>query len=383
METQSSTMGGYEMKGHVRLRGANNSWAIVLDARGEDGRRRRKWHSFRGSKREAQVRCAELIAESQSGGAVDKTKITVSEFLDRIQRDWLPLHATPASAARYCYAFVHVRRLLGGVPLQKLSSVDVGGMYAALVREGQSARHVKLIATALGCALKVAHQEWRLIATVPRAKVPKLEPYKIEILQPDQAVRLLEALKTKEHPLALFASVALASGARRNELLALTWDDLNFDASTMGITKALEGNTGRVKGPKTKAGERTIALPAETVAELKSHKKAAQERYMAMGRGRVLGTDRVFDGLMPDPTTKLWERAVRSLGKAVGVPAVSLHSLRHTHASLLISRGVDILTVSKRLGHAKVAITLDTYGHLIAGSDQRAAAALAEALKIR
>jgi integrase len=129
--------------------------------------------------------------------------------------------------------------------------------------------------------------------------------------------------------------------------------------------------------------ERTIALPAETVAGLKAHKKAAQERYMAMGRGRVLGTDRVFDGLMPDPTTKLWERAVRSLGKAVGVPAVSLHSLRHTHASLLLSRGVDVLTVSKRLGHSKVAITLDVYGHLIAGSDQRAAAALAEALKIR
>ena len=65
------------------------------------------------------------------------------------------------------------------------------------------------------------------------------------------------------------------------------------------------------------------------------------------------------------------------------MPAVSLHSLRHTHASLLLNRGVDILTVSKRLRHSKVAITFDMYGHLIAGSDQRAAAALAEALKIR
>ena len=192
---------------------------------------------------------------------MDKTKITLSQLLDRIQRDWLPLYVSRASAARYCYAFVHVRRLLGGVPLQKLSPVDLGGMYAARVSEGQSARHVKLIATALGCALKVAHQEWRLITTIPRAKVPKLDPHKIEILQPDQAARLLEKLKTKEHPLALFASVAPASGARRNELLALTWDDLNFDASTMGITKALEGNTSRVKGPKRKAGEPTIASP--------------------------------------------------------------------------------------------------------------------------
>jgi integrase len=249
------------MRGHIKERPPGSGrWAIILDARGADGGRRRVWHSFRGTRRQAEVECSRLITELQGGGAVDRIKITMSQLLDRIQRDWLPLHLTPASAARYCYAFVHVRRLLGGVPLQKLSPVDVGGLYAALVREGQSARHVKLIATALGCALKVAHQEWRLIS--PRAKLPKINPHKIEILQPDQAARLLEVLKTKEHPLALFASVALASAARRNELLAVTWDDLNFDAATMGITKALEGNTGRVKSPKTKAGERTIPPPS-------------------------------------------------------------------------------------------------------------------------
>ena len=119
------------MKGHIRQRGRN--WAIVLDHHDPvTGQRRRRWHSFAGTKREAQVRCAELVAELQSGTSVDPSKITVVEFLDRFDRDWAALHVTARSRDRYRFALDHVRRHLGGRLLQKLRPADLAAFYAAL-----------------------------------------------------------------------------------------------------------------------------------------------------------------------------------------------------------------------------------------------------------
>ena len=96
-------------------------WAIVLDHHDPmTGRRKRRWHSFIGTKRQAQVRCAELVAELQSGASVDPSKITVVEFLDRFDRDWAALHVSARSRDRYRFALHHVRRHLGDRRLQKM-----------------------------------------------------------------------------------------------------------------------------------------------------------------------------------------------------------------------------------------------------------------------
>src|SRR5215475_4262389 len=119
------------MKGHIRQRGRN--WAIVLDARDPvTGQRKRRWHSFAGSKRQAQVRCAELVAELQSGTSVDPNKITVVEFLDRFDRDWAALHVSVRSRERYRFALNHARRHLGDKLLQKVRPADLAAFYATL-----------------------------------------------------------------------------------------------------------------------------------------------------------------------------------------------------------------------------------------------------------
>src|SRR6478672_10689332 len=106
------------MKGHIRERSLGH-WAIVLDHHDPlSGQRKRRWHSFTGTKREAQVECARLIAEQQSGGAVNPNKITVAQFLDRFERDWLTVHVTASSAERYHGALGHLRRYLGDRLLQ-------------------------------------------------------------------------------------------------------------------------------------------------------------------------------------------------------------------------------------------------------------------------
>src|SRR5262245_22111698 len=108
------------MKGHIRERSPGR-WAIVVDHHDPmTGQRKRRWHSFAGTKRQAQIRCAELVAEAQQGTSVDPVKITVRDFLERFDRDWAALHLSAHSRERYRFALNHVRRDLGERPLQKV-----------------------------------------------------------------------------------------------------------------------------------------------------------------------------------------------------------------------------------------------------------------------
>jgi integrase len=364
------------MKGHIRERSPGH-WAIVLDHHDPvTGRRKRRWHSFAGTKREAQVRCAELVAELQSGTSVDPNKITVVEFLDRFDRDWAATHVSAHSRERYRFALNHVRQHLGGRLLQKLRPTDLAGFYATLARAGLAPRTIKLIHAVLHRAFGQA-KAWGVIRDNPAeiAKPPKAPDQETPMLQPNQAAALLERLHG--HPLFLIASLALGTGMRRNEILGLRWQDVDLDVGRLTVERALEQTKAhgiRVKGPKTKRGRRTISVSPHIVAELRQHWREQQEQRLAAGLGKAPDSSPVLaaiDGgyLSPEALSKAWPGVVA----AIGMPRVRLHSLRHTHASMLIAAGVDILTVSRRLGHASPTITLSVYGHLIHGTDDRAA----------
>jgi integrase len=364
------------MRGHIRERSPSR-WAIVLDHHDPiTGKRRRRWHSFAGTKRQAQVRCAELVAELQSGASVDPNKITVLEFLDRFDRDWAAIHVTARSRDRYRFALDHVRRHLGNRMLQKVHPADIAALYASLTREGPAPRTTRMVHTALHRALGQA-KNWGILRNNPAdiAKPPKEPSKETPMLQPSEAAGLLERLR--EQPLYLIASLALGTGMRRNELLGLRWQDVNIAAGRLTVEQSLEQTAThgiRVKAPKTRHGRRTISLPAHLVTELRQRWREQQEQRLGMGLGKAPETAPVFataDGryLSPNAITKAWPVAMA----AIGMPAVTLHSLRHTHASMLMNAGLDILTISRRLGHSSPTITLNVYGHLIHGGDDRAA----------
>ena len=133
----------------------------------------------------------------------------------------------------------------------------------------------------------------------------------------------------------------------------------------------------RIKPPKTKRGRRNVKLTSDAVSVLRSHKVQQMETRLALGMGKPEFTTLVFgdaEGELrkPHAESRAWQRVV----KAKNLPPVTFHALRHSHASMLIRAGVDILTISRRLGHRKAAITLDVYGHLIAGADEAAAKAI-------
>jgi integrase len=203
---------------------------------------------------------------------------------------------------------------------------------------------------------------------------PRVVSTEIGIVRADHLAGLLKRLRGE--PIYPIASLALASGMRRGELLALRWQDVDFDRALLRVEQSLETTKAglRFKAPKTRHGRRTITLPATIVADLRTRWREQQEQRLALGLGKAPGEALVFstwEGRPLDPrgVTKAWARAMALLGSA----KVTLHSLRHTHASQLIAAGVDVLTVSRRLGHGSPTITLGVYGHLFSNSDDRAA----------
>jgi integrase len=174
-------------------------------------------------------------------------------------------------------------------------------------------------------------------------------------------------------------------------LLALTWGDIDLDAGVIKIEHSLEetrskgyGHALRIKSPKTKTGKRSVGLAAETVEVLRAHKIATLERRMVLKQGALTDETPVFGSLeatflVPNSVTRTWHRALESRG----IPKVSFHALRHSHVSALIRAGVDILSISRRIGHAKPSLTLDRYGHLLPCSDVACVAAIGKVLSSR
>jgi integrase len=133
----------------------------------------------------------------------------------------------------------------------------------------------------------------------------------------------------------------------------------------------------RFKVPKSKAGRRDITLPDILVDALREHRKHQLELRMQIGAGRLPNDALLFatiegDPLTPNSVSMAWS----DFADAIGIPDVTFHALRHTHASQLIDANVDIVTISKRLGHAKPDITLRVYAHLFRKDDGKAAAAI-------
>jgi integrase len=229
----------------------------------------------------------------------------------------------------------------------------------------------------------------RLIATncARLAKRPRGEPKEIEILDEGQVREVLAKLHGRLFfPLVL---LGIGTGMRRGEMLALRWKDVDFDKARLRIERSLEQTKAkpnatdeleraglRFKAPKNRYSKRSIVVPSSVLIELKAHYARQAKQRLKLGFGRPDDDALVFsreDGspCMPNSVTTTWRRLVKQLG----LPKVSLHAWRHTHASQLIASGMDVLSVSRRLGHSSPVVTLSIYAHKFRPSDQAAAEA--------
>ena len=377
------------MTGHVRRRG-ERSWELKFDL-GTDpltGKRLTKYHSFKGTKREAEAELVRLKAGADKGDYIDPSKTTLAEFLDRWET-WAATQVSAETLERYKELTAHhVRSRLGAARVQRLRTADFAELYGKL-QQSKADGGAGLAARTVGHTHRLLHRvfshavKWGVVAINPvaAAEPPRVERTEIEILDPDQIKVVLNALR--KHRLYPIVVMGLATGMRRGEMVALRWRDVDLDHGSVRVERSLEQTSDglRFKSPKTKSGRREITIPASIVAELRAHWRRQQEQRLSLGMGKAGPEDLVFprfDGTAwpPDSLSSDWSNAVRGMK----LPKVTLHALRHTHVSQLIASGLDVVSVSRRIGHSNPTVTLGVYAHLFGNTDEKAAAVVEAAM---
>lgn len=378
------------MKGHIRKRG-KRSWAIVLDlGRTAEGRRRQRWHTVTGTKRDAERELGRLLHEFNTGAYVEPVRMLLSDYLER----WLSDCASHAVSAKTLERYTeivrnHLTPSLGQHPLQKLQPLHIQGSYSEALKRGRlngrgglSPRTVLHHHRVLHSALKQAVR-WQLLVRNPADAVepPRPQHKEMRALGEEETIRLLEAARNSR--LYSPAFVAVTTGLRRGELLALKWDKVDLNRRLLSVQLTLEQTRGGLnfKQPKTPRSRRMIDLPALTVEELKRHRKD-QARHRLM-----LGPAYEDHGLVfPAPDGRPWapdrfSSTFSALTRRSGFEGFRFHDLRHSHATQLLKQSIHPKVVSERLGHATIAITLDTYSHVLPGLQKDAAEKIDVALR--
>jgi len=378
-------------QGHIRPQG-EGSWEIKFDL-GRDpltGRRVTKYVTFRGTKRKAQEELTRLLGQRNEGTYIEPTKMTVAQYLHH----WLEADIERRVAARTAgrHRGIVERNIIpkiGHVPVRKLTPAHIEAFEAELQREGwvkarakkkltegeealakekrglsaQTVLHVhRTLSQALGHAVRLG-----VLFKNParQVKPPRPPSREIKIFDKGEIATVISAAKGTG--LYVPVLVAVTTGVRRGELLALRWSDIDLKASTLTVNQSLERIKGKFefKAPKTKTSRRTISLPAVTVEALREHYRAQLEERLKLGLGRD-HRGLVFSRLDGQPLdADTLSKSFRRLVVTARVTPITFHGLRHTHISHLLMEGVHVKVVSERAGHANVNITLGVYSAYI------------------
>lgn len=386
----------------------------VLDATGERKavlrRRGRDGQPFL-TRKAAAAELGDILAEVRQGDHVVPKKLTLGDWLDQ----WVAgLQLAPSTKASYeKNVRLHLKPHLGTVQLQSLTGAKVSALYRQLEQSGRqdhqagaglSPRTVRYCHTILKAALGDAVDQG-LVKTnaAAKAKPPSARAAKAPDMHPWTGEQLgtflawLDGTRRPDAPPvrgraaspALFPAFhALAyTGMRRGELLALRWRDLDLVNSrlsvrrSVGLVKVKGEPEQLVEGPTKSARPRVIDLDANTIEVLKAWRlERAGLSLSLVHEGALIFGSLEGDHLHPERFSRTFVekqgQCVRS-AEGVDLPAIHLHDLRHTHATLLLRAGVPVKVVSERLGHASVTITLEIYAHVMPGMQAEAAATFA------
>lgn len=329
------------------------------------------------------VEMLRALLNARAGGTVvasDKSRV------DAYLREWLD-SARPSLKASTWRRYeelvrVHAIPIIGAVSLVRLTPQHVQAMYGRLGSAGVGAMTIHHLHAVLRRALGQAE----LWGTIPRnpvrlASPPRVTRHEMTTLTEDQVATFLDAVRGK--PREALYLVAVTTGMRQGEILALRWSDVDLTRGVLAVQSVIEMRDGRVTfvEPKTRTSRRRVTLTPPALAALARHKREQAEIRMSAGQGAWQDHGLVFpDDLGHPQHGDTVTHAFQMILARAGLPRIRFHDLRHTAATLLLGRNVHPKIVSGMLGHSTIAITLDLYSHVTPAMERDAAAVMAQVI---
>src|SRR5215208_6779854 len=347
-----------------------------------DGRRR---YVSAKTKTEARRILRQAMADADRGLLFDADNLKVGAYLDRWLSDSVSDTVKATTFERYeQITRLHLKPDLARVKLKALTPAHVRTLYREKLEAGSSARTVRYIHTTLRKALKQAVMDGLIPRNVTEAvKPPQLTREEMHPLTPEQAKLLLQTAHEIGDRLEALYVLAIHTGLRQGELLGLKWDDVDLEDGSLQVRRTLAmTKSGPVfTAPKTTGSKRSVKLTSKAIEALKHHLERQLEEIDRVG-SLWQENGLIFASATGEPLNRhnLTRRSFKPLLKQAGLPEVRFHDLRHTCATLLLTRNVNPKIVSEMLGHSTIAITLDTYSHVLPNMRNQAAAAMEEAL---
>ena len=346
-----------------------------------DGRRR---YVSAKTKTEARQALRQAMADADRGLVFDADNLGLSEYLDHWLSDSVQDTVRATTHERYEQIVrLHLKPALGRLKLKALTPAHVRGLYREKLEAGASQRTVRYVHVTLHKALKQAVADGLIPRNATEAvKPPQIVKEEMHPLTQEQTKMLLEAARGDR--LEALYVLAVHTGLRQGELLGLKWEDVDLEAGTLSVRRTLSiTKDGPVlAAPKTKGSARSVSLTSGGVSALRGHLQRQ------LGEIDRIGSLWRENGLIfASQTGEFLDRRnvtkghFKPLLKRAGLPEIRFHDLRHTCATLLLARNVNPKIVSEMLGHASIAITLDTYSHVLPNMRDQAAKAMEEALQ--
>ncbi|MBM7634026.1 tyrosine-type recombinase/integrase [Geomicrobium sediminis] len=361
------------MRGHIQKRGTKYSFIVTLGYDNRTGRRKQKRVSGFKRKEDAEKAMNRMIAEIEAGEYQEPDKTSFEDYL----QSWIHNKRNSIEAGTlkgYQNSInLHINEYLGHVTLSELRVDMFDTFYDHLYTEKNlSATSIKKIHHSIcKASLNAAVKKGKLknnpaaLADLPSGKSPA-----IKVWDRDEVKHFLKVAEGTQYYIAFH--LALATGMRQGEILALKWDQIDVRRKTLSIEGSLKRDM-TIGSTKTTTGKRLVSIPQETIDALIRHDKKQKEDKLRAGSvykdNNIVVATSLGTHLSPRNLVRTWFKLL-DISKN---PKIRFHDLRHTHATQLLRLNFHPKVVQERLGHSSVQVTIDTYSHLLPGLQEAAA----------
>lgn len=362
------------MKGGTRKRG--KKWYYYFDVSTVDGKRKKIERVGGNTKKEAEAALRNAINEYERKGSYSKeTNISFSDYLDYWFKEYVEVNCKYNTISRYETAIrVHIKPSLGIYKLKNITPYILQEFFNNKFKDGYSKKTLNVFYGILSSSLKMAVYPYEFINDDPirYIKMPKYNNLTLKNVEEKLKIISLEEFDAicdrfpQGTPYYIPFMIGFYTGMRIGEVTALSWDDIDLENKTISVTKNLvmkDNGEFDIETPKTKSSIRTISIGDTLVKTLKKHKTwQIENRFKYYNFYNV--SDFVCtkeDGSIVTKYTISY--AVKVINKELHIP-FSFHSLRHTHATILLENSANIKDIQVRLGHSNIKTTMDTYSHV-------------------